>query len=246
MLHLMPLQQAFSSICYFWLDLSDVLDDNSLFKHPFILLLYRVWSPVGIIFGIVGTHKKPFFFLAGTFVLIWQPWHFAPGISLRFCLKRTRHGISGLVFLSNCLCWRNELKSQNLLCKVGFLLLPFPPKHIICLPAGVISEREVCCLPVEEVANSKPSEWMQWLKRTTRAGLSPCVQPAWGTSDSCSGQHVTGSSQLGIPQSQLICDQSSSMAGVWGCGAGKMLGCGPEGDYCTGKCPKNVSFLARS
>lgn len=70
----------------------------------------------------------------------------------------------------------------------------------------------------------------------------PCVQSTWGASDSCSGQHVTGFSQLGIPHLQLMCDQSSRMAGVWGCGAGKMLGCGPEGDYCTGKCPKNVSF----
>lgn len=146
----MPLQQAFSSICYFWLDLLDVLDDNSLFKHPFIILLC-VWSPVGIIFGIVGTHKKPFFFLAGTFVLIWQPWHFAPGISLRFCLKRTRHGISGLVFLSNCLCWRNELKSQNLLCKVGFLLLPFPPKHHLSASRGYLRERCAACL------------WKRWL-----------------------------------------------------------------------------------
>lgn len=35
----MPLQQAFNSICYFWLDLLDVLDDNSLLKYPFIVLL---------------------------------------------------------------------------------------------------------------------------------------------------------------------------------------------------------------
>lgn len=80
---------------------------------------------------------------------------------------------------------------------------------------------------------------MQWLKRRMKAGLSPCVQPAWGTSDSCSGQLVTGFSQLGIPQLQLMCDQSSSWLE---CGAGKMLGCGPEGDNCTGKCPENVSF----
>lgn len=83
---------------------------------------------------------------------------------------------------------------------------------------------------------------MQWLKRRRKAGLYPCVQPAWGASDSCFGQCVTGFSQLGIPQLQLMCDQSSSMAGTWGCGVWKILGCGPEGDYCTRKCPKIVSF----
>lgn len=198
------------------------------------------WSPVGIIFGIVGTHKMPFFFLPGTFVLIWKPWHFAPGISLAFCLKRTRRGISGLVFISNCLCWRNELKSQNLLCKMGFLAPSLSSQtHHLSASRGYLRERCAACL-WKSWLTPNWSEWMQWLKRRTKAGLSPGVQSAWGTSDSCSGQLVTGFSQLGIPQLQLMCDQSSSMAGVWGCGAGKMLGCGPEGDYWNGKCLKNV------
>lgn len=84
------------------------------------------------------------------------------------------------------------------------------------------------------------------------------MQPACRTCDSCLGRPfptslqlcrishayravLQGSSQVGIPQLQLVCDQPSSMAGMQGHGAREMLGCGPEGDFCTGKSPKNVS-----
>lgn len=175
---------------------------------------------------------QPLFFLPGTFVLICQPWHFAPGLSLAFCLSRTRRGVSGLLFLSKCSCWRNELKSQNLLCKMRLLAPSLSSQtHHLSASMGYLRARCAACL-WKRWLTPNWSEWLQWLKRITKAGLSPCVQPAWGTSDSCFGQYVTGFSQLGIPQLQLMCDQLSSMAGVWGREAGKMLGSGPEGDYC--------------
>lgn len=111
---------------------------------------------MGIRFGIVGTHKKPLFFLPLTFVLICQPWHFAPGISLVFCLKKTRHGISAWTYVSLQMLmlkeWTYILKSSlqdEISCSFPFLL----NTSSVCQQG--LSQREVCCLPVEEMANSK-------------------------------------------------------------------------------------------
>lgn len=122
--------QAVCSIGYFWLDLWDVLDDNSLFKHLFIFLLYCVsgW----IEFGVVRTHiasvlafwsSPPLLILQSVFVLCATCCLFChqfashgTRISLALHPKRTRPAISGTVFSSKCSCWRYEHKTSFTSC----------------------------------------------------------------------------------------------------------------------------------
>lgn len=124
-----------------------------------------------------------------------------------------------------------------------FLLVPFPPKHIICLPGGVTSE--VCCLPVEDMANSRLRRVNAVVTEKNEGWPVPLCAACMGNKwlmlwTACYRLLTAWDPTVAADVWPVII-----VAGVWGHGAGKMLGCVQKETTALGNVLK-MYHLARS